>query len=97
MTSLGPEDIQIIRVGGGYFSFLEFEEDLWIMQIRADKGKGNRVLRRMISHARKLNKNLNGLINPDNTGMNAERMKRWYDHFGGESCANNTYRLRIRS
>jgi hypothetical protein len=96
--SLGPEDVQIVRVEGGYFSYLEFEEDLWIMKIKAEeKGAGNHILREMIRTARRLNKNLNGLINPDKgSSMNDERMKRWYAHFGGEPCNNNSFRLRIR-
>ena len=98
MITCGPEDVQVVRVEGGYFSFLEFEEDIWIMMIRAEeKGAGNRILREMVRTGKRLNKNINGLINPDSGGkMDDERMKRWYSHFGGEACANNSFRLRIR-
>ena len=96
--TLGPEDVQVIRVEGGYFSYLEFEEDRWIMQIRSERpGAGNRIVREMVKTAKRLNKNLYGRINPDSGGkMNDERMKRWYSHYGGEACANNSFRLRIR-
>lgn len=92
-----PRTPKVVRTDHGYFSMLEFEEDIWVMQIRAKKqGEGTRLLRQLISYARGAGKNLHGLINPDETGMNAERMVRWYRRLGGEyNSANNVMTLRI--
>ena len=47
MITCVPEDVKVVRVEGGYFSFLEYEEDIFNMMIRdEDQGSANRILRK---------------------------------------------------
>ena len=94
---LGRGDEQVIHVDGGWFSFLEFEHDLWVMNVRAEtRGAGNRILRALIKKGHELGKNLHGRVNRMSIdGMNDRRLARWYAHNGG-TVRNGCVTLRIR-
>lgn len=85
MIELGREDAQVFRVDGGWFSFLEFENDLWVMNVRAEtRGSGNRILHALMDKARELGKNLHGRVNRMSVdGMDNRRLARWYERNGG--------------
>jgi hypothetical protein len=94
----------ILKVeGGGYVEFLEFENDIWIQDVFAEKrGSGNRLAREFLRYARTVNKNVYGGAIPveHHTTMDEKRLKRWYYLLGGRPIKMKHYpsamELRIR-
>lgn len=76
-------DPNVLEFETGVVKYLEFETDIWVMEVRAKKrGDGNRLARSFIEYARKRGKNIWGKANPDDSGMSLERCKRWYASMG---------------
>lgn len=71
----------------GRVEYFEFENDIWIKNIFADRrGSGLRLMRKMIDYAREAGKSISGDINPKDEMcmMDRERIIRLYKHFGAE-------------
>ena len=86
-SSFKPSDVIVVHVGDlGYYSYLDMEKTMFIMNIKAKKkGAGNKLIRILIKHAKEANKVIMGNINPQTIdGMTAERLERWYKIFGGD-------------
>lgn len=81
-----PDDIEVVHMRGGYYSYAELKDGIYVMNVRSTtKGAGNQLLRALIRFARDKGKPLYGLVNRQQIhGMNNDRLARWYKHFGGE-------------
>ena len=69
----------------GAIYYFEFDEGIFVQDICSEKpGKGTLLAYRFIRYARQKGKDIYGHISPDCSGMDAERMKRWYALLGGK-------------
>lgn len=70
--------------GGGYVHLWEFKENIWVLDINADKrGEGNKLMKCLIDYAKKRGgKTLYGNVNAQRAGMSNERLKKWYEFYG---------------
>ena len=86
--------------GAGAIYYFEFDEGIWVQDVCSEKpGKGALLAYRFMRYAKKKGKDIYGYINPDGTGMDAERMKRWYALLGGEMVPTANFeamRLEVR-
>jgi hypothetical protein len=72
--------------GFGRVEYFEFENDIWINDVFADKrGSGLGLAKRFIAYARSVGKNIYGMANPQSnvTEMKIKRLIRWYKALGG--------------
>lgn len=84
---------QVINVDGGFFSVVDYGDELWVSNIVSYKrGDGNKVVRELIKYAKDRSKLICGYINPLSDGLNRDRLEKWYKHFGGEVVNGNIIR-----
>ena len=84
---LEKPDVMIVE-GSGRVEYFEFENEIWINDVFADKrGSGAMVARKFIGYARSVGKSIYGMANPqDNvTKMELDRLTQWYKALGGVS------------
>jgi hypothetical protein len=86
------------EVNGGYYDLMEFEDDIWVMHLFAEPGKGVRVFRHLISYAKDLNKNLYGNAEPDTSRISRKKLKLFYEYHGAEpiTMTDNPHAMRLR-
>jgi hypothetical protein len=84
----------ITVAGAGYFSVTEYQNDLWVSNIVANKrGDGNKVFRAMMKYASDRGKTLYGAVNQMSPGMDNQRLKKWYLKMGAEIVNDNVMRM----
>lgn len=86
--------------GAGRIEFLEFETDIWVTDVFAEKrGSGMKLAREFIRYARRARKNIYGEAKPkDNvTQMDFDRLLRWYRLLGGKPApmAGNPFAMKL--
>lgn len=73
--------------GVGKIEYFEFENDIWIWDLKADaRGTGTKLVREFIRYARCVGKNVYGRAKSDNSedAMDNSRLMRWYKSFGAK-------------
>ena len=80
-----PREV-ILTNEDGVISYWEYENYLWIMDIRATRaGAGNRLMRKLKKIVTKIGKPMYAQILPTKDGgMSAERLRKWYLNNGAE-------------
>ena len=80
-------DVMTIK-GYGRIEYMEFDKDIYVSDIKADKrGSGLKMMREFLKYAKKVNKNICGRIDPVQEGdvtITPERLVRLYTLFGGK-------------
>ena len=80
----------ITVAGAGYFSVTDYQNDLWVSNIVANKpGDGNKLVSALKKYAKDRGKTIYGYINPMSEGLSKERLELWYARHGGEVINDN--------